>query len=214
MVREPRTSDSISRFRPRGWDQRFRAPGRSDVRGDEGRRSQGADFRVPSGQRRGDHTGRSTDERGDPVTRPPAEPVGGPSSAPRRPCAPIAGAAPQDVPDVIRFPGPRKPFRGPDLKNLRLDSRLLQWVRSESDRLGKRLLHWWPCTGVGTRQGRRDQSEPYWDALAKTLARVDKRVLRELAADASRHADQYAGDSNVHQFWKAMASFYQDQGAP
>ena len=146
------------------------------------------------------------------MTRPPAEPVGEPSSAPRAPRAPIAGSAPQDVPDVIRFPGPRKPYRGPDLKNLRLDSRSLQWIRSESDRVGKRLLDWRPVR-VWAQGKAAVISQSDWDGLATTLSRVDKRVLRELAADASRHADQYAGDSTVHQFWKAMAGFYRYHGA-
>ena len=122
------------------------------------------------------------------------------------------GASPQQSPDHIRFPGPRKPYQGPALTQLRLDSRSLEWVRTDSDRLGKRLLEWRPiqvwAQGRAVSIGQSD-----WDALDRSLQKADRDTLRELAKQATSHAERYPSESTVRRFWEAMAESYRHQSA-
>ena len=116
------------------------------------------------------------------------------------------------VPDVIHFPGPKKPYRGPQLNDVRLDSGSLRSIRLTSDRLQKALLDWRPVrVWAGGRAATISQAD--WDSLARITARVDKNTLRDLAAGAARQADRYAPGNKLQQFWRSMADFFRYQGA-
>jgi len=110
-------------------------------------------------------------------------------------------------PAVIVFPGP---FRGPSLGQVRMDSRSLQWVRSDSSRLAQRLLDWRPV-GEWARGNAPVIQQADWDVLGKLLYRVDKPTLRSLAAEASQHAAEYPDTSMLGRLWTAMAAFYEHQ---
>ena len=115
-----------------------------------------------------------------------------------------------EIPDVIRFPGPKKPYRGPQLNDVRLDSGSLRSIRLTSDRLQKALLDWRPVrVWAGGRAATISQAD--WDSLARITARVDKNTMRDLAAGAERQADHYAPRTKLQQFWRSMADFYRHQ---
>ena len=119
-------------------------------------------------------------------------------------------AARQSIPDVIHFPGRRKPYRGPQLNAVRLDSQSLRSIRSASDRLQKALLDWRPVRAWA--YGRATTiSQQDWDALSRITARADRATLRALSAEASRHADRYRSTDTLRQFWRSMADLYRYQ---
>ena len=145
------------------------------------------------------------------ATRQLPQPDEGPSSARPQPAEPTGRAGPQQVPDVIHFPGRPRPHRGAELETVRMDSRSLQGIRAESDRVGKRLLDWRPVRLWA--QGRVALiSQSDWTALETILSGIDKHLLRDLAADASRLANEYTAQSHLHKFWQAMADFYRYHG--
>jgi hypothetical protein len=119
--------------------------------------------------------------------------------------SPESRSPPAPTTNVIEFPGA---YKGPILTNLRLDSRSLAWMRSQSDAVGKRLLDWRPMHAWA-------EHRPYtisqqdWDALAVLVAKIDKGRLRDLSSDAMRHASEYPVDSSTRRFWQAMADVYQ-----
>ena len=118
----------------------------------------------------------------------------------------------RSIPDVIHFPGPRKPYRGPQLNAVRMDSHSLRSIRSASDRLQKALLDWRPVR-VWAYGGAPTISQRDWDALARITARADKGTLRNLSADAARNANRYGSDDKLRRFWRSMADFYSHHGA-
>jgi hypothetical protein len=117
------------------------------------------------------------------------------------------GSSPNTSPDVIEFPGS---YRGPTLLNQRLDSRSAGWMLSQSDALGKRLLDWRPMH-VWAEHSPYTITQKDWDSLAALVSRSDKGVLRELSAEATRHANEYVNDSALNRFWRAMSAVYQRQ---
>ena len=106
--------------------------------------------------------------------------------------------------DVIHFPGT---YRGPVLARLRADADSLTWLHSQSKSLGSRLLNWAPLR-TWAKGGPASITQKEWTALRTLVSRVEPGVLRELAADASRHAERYGSNSQLRQFWTAMARVY------
>jgi hypothetical protein len=119
-----------------------------------------------------------------------------------------AGTAPAKLAgqprDVINFPGT---YQGPTLPRLGADLYSLTWLHSHSKSLGSRLLDWAPLR-TWAKHEPASITQKDWAALRTLVSRVEPGILRQLAADASRHAERYESDSQLRQFWTAMARIY------
>ena len=117
---------------------------------------------------------------------------------------PVLSGAVRQPRDVINFPGT---YRGPVLGRLRSDPDSLTWLHSQSRSLGNRLLNWAPLRTWAIHEPA-SITQKDWTVLRTLVSRVEPGILRQLAADASRHAERYGSDSQLRQFWTAMARIY------